>query len=321
MTRFGVRPCHPLTCMHVCLIHTQGLCWRARVSFRRSLRLLGIRTRCWSLTTLVKLSTTRSSSRAWYVSRAYRATHPLSLLQKPPRAPETSNEAAITDQQNTLFSAIANQFGSLEQFKSNFSAAALGMFSSGWLYCVVDNVGELAIYPIFGSGTLLVRSGSPAFPNQRVVGEIFAQKLPSSPSRSSPAPTDHAQPPLASSPVSGGLQSPLSTSPPPHARTFSTSSLARSEFSRGSTIDTASFFGEHGEILPPGSGNGSRFEKVGQVLNPLFCVSLHEHAWLPAYGVWGKEEYMKRFWSVLDWEKVVDRWDRFTPPERRQARA
>lgn len=195
------------------------------------------------------------------------------------------------------------------------------MFSSGWLYCVVDNVGELAIYPIFGSGTLLVRSGSPAFPNQRVVGEIFAQKLPSSPSRSSPAPTDHAQPPLASSPVSGGLQSPLSTSPPPHARTFSTSSLARSEFSRGSTIDTASFFGEHGEILPPGSGNGSRFEKVGQVLNPLFCVSLHEHAWLPAYGVWGKEEYMKRFWSVLDWEKVVDRWDRFTPPERRQARA
>jgi len=22
------------------------------------------------------------------------------------------------------------------------------------------------------------------------------------------------------------------------------------------------------------------------------------------YGVWGKEEYLKRFWTVLDWMKV-----------------
>jgi Fe-Mn family superoxide dismutase len=34
---------------------------------------------------------------------------------------------------------------------------------------------------------------------------------------------------------------------------------------------------------------------------------VHEHAWLSAgYGIWGKEEYLKRFWTVLDWKKVSD---------------
>lgn len=194
------------------------------------------------------------------------------------------------------------------------------MFSSGWLYCVVDNLGELAIYPIFGAGTLLVRSGEPTYKNQKIVGEIVARTLRQGPSQSSSAHVGSAtataestEPPPASSPVSGAPQTPLSTPPPPHARTFSTSALAWSDFSRGSTIDTASMFGSDGELLPPGSGGKPKIARVGEVLNPLFCVSLHEHAWLPSYGVWGKEEYMKRFWTVLDWEKVVNRWEKFTP--------
>lgn len=197
------------------------------------------------------------------------------------------------------------------------------MFSSGWLYCVVDNVGELAIYPIFGAGTLLVRSGVSAFGNQRIVGEIVARGLRLSESQSSSAPAGSAsasaepiEPPAASSPVSGAPQPPLSTPPPPHARTFSSSALARSSFTRGSTIDTASMFGDHGELLSPGSNKGPKIARIGEVLNPLFCVSVHEHAWLPSYGVWGKEEYMKRFWSVLDWDKVVDRWTKFAPAAR-----
>lgn len=44
---------------------------------------------------------------------------------------------------------------------------------------------------------------------------------------------------------------------------------------------------------------------TGSHIQPLFCLSIHEHAWMAAgYGVWGKEEYLKRFWSVLDWGKV-----------------
>ncbi len=34
-------------------------------------------------------------------------------------------------------------------------------------------------------------------------------------------------------------------------------------------------------------------------------------AWMSAgYGVWGKEEWMKKFWSVLDWAKVSDTYAR-----------
>jgi len=54
-----------------------------------------------------------------------------------------------------------------------------------------------------------------------------------------------------------------------------------------------------GANLSPGALN-----YVGQSLIPLLCVSVHEHAWLLDYGVWGKEEYMRRFWDVINWDKV-----------------
>ena len=50
-------------------------------------------------------------------------------------------------------------------------------------------------------------------------------------------------------------------------------------------------------------------------LFPLFCVSVHERAWISAgYGVWGKEEYMKRFWSVVDWNKAVKVYENVVKP-------
>ena len=52
---------------------------------------------------------------------------------------------------------------------------------------------------------------------------------------------------------------------------------------------------------------GIRFNSIGSTLYPLFCVSVHEHAWMSAgYGIWGKEEYLKRFWTVLDWKNVSE---------------
>jgi superoxide dismutase, Fe-Mn family len=53
---------------------------------------------------------------------------------------------------------------------------------------------------------------------------------------------------------------------------------------------------------------------LGEMLCPLFCVSVHEHAWMSAgYGVWGKEEWLKKFWSVLDWDKVSTTYAQFAP--------
>ena len=54
-------------------------------------------------------------------------------------------------------------------------------------------------------------------------------------------------------------------------------------------------------------GTAKLLRSAGDDLSPLMCISVHEHAWMSAgLGVWGKEEYLRRFWSVVDWRKVSD---------------
>jgi len=41
---------------------------------------------------------------------------------------------------------------------------------------------------------------------------------------------------------------------------------------------------------------------------------VHERSWMAAgYGVWGKEEWLKQFWTVLDWAKVSEAYAKFVP--------
>jgi len=51
---------------------------------------------------------------------------------------------------------------------------------------------------------------------------------------------------------------------------------------------------------------------VGKSLHPLLCVSTHQHCYLGDYGVWGREEYVKNWWTKVDWKKVEDSFDAFT---------
>lgn len=54
--------------------------------------------------------------------------------------------------------------------------------------------------------------------------------------------------------------------------------------------------------------------KIGDKLFPLMCISVHEHAWVSAgYGVWGKEEYVKRFWSAVNWDKISRDFEMYAP--------
>ena len=51
---------------------------------------------------------------------------------------------------------------------------------------------------------------------------------------------------------------------------------------------------------------------IGDKLFPLFCVSVHEHAWLSAgFGVWGKEAWMQKFWTVVHWKQVSEHYTRY----------
>jgi superoxide dismutase, Fe-Mn family len=63
-------------------------------------------------------------------------------------------------------------------------------------------------------------------------------------------------------------------------------------------------------------GSSTTLDSLGQTLFPLFCVSVHEHAWTAGgYGVWGKERYLERFWTCLDWEAVRDAYVMYVRPK------
>ncbi|CDO74139.1 hypothetical protein BN946_scf185043.g189 [Trametes cinnabarina] len=92
---------------------------------------------------------------------------------KPPPANATSHEHEL---RGVLSRRIRYQWGSIAHFQSSFSAAVQGMFSSGWVWLVCDEQGQLGIMPTFGAGTLLIRSQKPSETMkewQRIVGELI----------------------------------------------------------------------------------------------------------------------------------------------------
>ena len=174
----------------------------------------------------------------------------------------------------------------------------MGMSSSGWIWVAVDGRATMGVIPTFGAGTLLVRSRAKVLQSvDPVLGENYpTPATPTTPPRQPTAPS-----------TAPGQNTPQT----PATRGFHTSTPARSIYGGkavglyGRDADGEAFEGE----VPMAD-----FEKIGTHLYPLFCLSVHEHAWLTAgYGIWGKEEYLKRFWTVLDWKKVSDAFNLFAP--------
>lgn len=168
---------------------------------------------------------------------------------------------------------LDREYGSVHQFISYMSAAAMGMVGSGWVWLVIDRQNRLATVATYGAGTMLIRERQQANPlgggtNMPLIGgegvnEIQGAGAPAT--QEAPARQDQ------NSYLTPRLQ------------------LAQQDL----TIDANNF----------------RF--FGQNLNPIMCISVHEHAWLHDYGVWGKEEYLKQFWTVLDWDKVSKHHERW----------
>ncbi|CAO1623273.1 unnamed protein product [Parajaminaea phylloscopi] len=60
-----------------------------------------------------------------------------------------------------------------------------------------------------------------------------------------------------------------------------------------------------------------RTEEMGQRLSPLLCLSVYEHAWLPDWGIWGRETYLSRFWECVNWEAVAQRYTHLVQQQHR----
>ena len=218
-------------------------------------------------------------------------------------------------------------YGGLAQFKSQFSAAAMGMFTSGWVWFVSNKSGELAIFPTYGPGTLLVRSQSyMAYAKGLSFGDFIEDvdngvdygfeyesgdefnisdplHVPDSSSSARSAPSPPGVTP--SSPLSGVAGSRDHPGRHPlHPRFYSTSE---------NSLDQGTATSIYDEPKEEPITKTDLLDASEQVLFPLFCVSVHEHAWMAAgYGIWGKEEWLKKFWTVLDWEKVSKSYNAIT---------
>lgn len=146
----------------------------------------------------------------------------------------------------------------------------------GFVWLVTGALGRLGVVATYGAGTLLVvkRRQSVAPDGIELGGNYEPATLPPSSSSS----IDRA---------------------PAQARTLSTSARASAQYLANVWSDAK---------LPasnPFEGH-AKLDTLGQTLYPLFCVSLHEHAWTVAgYGVWGMmETYLERFGRV--W--IGQRW-------------
>lgn len=171
------------------------------------------------------------------------------------------------------------------------------MSSSGYVWFVTDQTGNTGVLPTYGPGTLLVRSRQQNTPLAGLVlGESKIRMGSVDKGRPDPGAVSEFGP-STTSPTSKprGSSRALHTSP---------SSLLDSPLSATPTTVYSN------PADNPGAYHaGARFDltTLGETLYPLFCISVHERAWISAgYGVWGKEKWVAEFWKVLDWNKVSE---------------
>lgn len=193
----------------------------------------------------------------------------------------------------------------------------MGMFTSGWVWFVTDKHGNTGVIPTFGPGTPLVRSRSYiANAKNLFLGEDLAQMF-----RGDPAvPYIYADEDFKDNNGRPMNVPPRGLSTSLRASRLSTTKLLLTDGPLGSrphssTYDVGvhmpqSVWGEHDAFAYDEIDKSAPQAKAaalayGEYLTPLFCVSVNEHAWMAAgYGVWGKEEWLKKFWTVLDWQKI-----------------
>jgi Fe-Mn family superoxide dismutase len=180
-----------------------------------------------------------------------------------------------------LLDRIETQWGSFAAFKDAFSATATGMSASGWVWLVRDQQGNLGIVPTHGAGTVLVQNRV-----QKNLGSTFEASV-GIDAQGNPLPEAAAQRPQQQGRAAS--TSPFAAAP---ARSFSSSSAAASTYASAQRA-----FGQQ--------PNDS---KVGETLQPLLCLSVHEHAWLPDHG-FEQDVYLQRFWECVNWTRVANLWD------------
>jgi Fe-Mn family superoxide dismutase len=175
---------------------------------------------------------------------------------------------------------IAAQMGSLQDRKTNVTAAATGLLSSsGFVWLVTDAVGRLGVIATYGAGTLLASERRQTFSPHSSSTELGGMYVPAE----NPAPTPTPASTQPTSRASGLGPPPLRTDLPSGVRALSTTAFAQGPNPKDGDSHPANVWSGPSYTAHAGAGNGgadgwTTLDSLGQTLYPLFCVSVHEHA-------------------------------------------
>ncbi|GAA5827487.1 hypothetical protein JCM3770_005253 [Rhodotorula araucariae] len=238
-----------------------------------------------------------------YASEALNNSFFLSTLSPTPSAPSPSS---------TLSQAIAAlpSLGSFPALVSHFSAHVSGLHpaSGAYVWLVTDPSGNLGVVGTYAGGTILVKErhqmghGAYAGRDLRVLGEQVDAPVASTGDTAAAAGTGAA---AVGDKKKQDAQSAWETVSSPAARKGGNSHAAPAAtlLSEGALSPSS--------ILSSGlsAHHGAR---VGQSLHPLACINVHPHCYLEDYGLWGRDEYVRKWWGAVDWQKVEDAYEAFT---------
>ncbi|MBW0504408.1 hypothetical protein O181_044123 [Austropuccinia psidii MF-1] len=256
---------------------------------------------------------------------------------------ENDQVASRPSQSSLLYTNLEETYGSITQFISYFSNAAMGMSTSGYIWLVCDQDGSLGICATYGAGTILVQNREQrgdwptAISSPRIGLDRFGRPL----KKQEPDNLDGSQPMRPIQP-SHDLQGSTDS----NSRMFSTSSTHSASDSRSdsdalkqtSARPPVSF--ADSLFIDPASGTSSSSlqstkthsiqnraitrkhtsssEKFNH-LHPLMNLLVAERAYLPDYGIWGKQLYLRNFWKCINWTKVEKAFESKAPQASHQS--
>jgi superoxide dismutase, Fe-Mn family len=208
----------------------------------------------------------------------------------------------------TLGGVITAEMGSLQDLKTYVTAVAMGMLSSsGFIWLVTDAPPSRRHRDVRRRHTPLQRASTDVLSRQRY--RTRRRLRPRQEHHPNPNPNPNSGLNTTDVLRIGGPRALLLHPSPSGARALSTTAFegpgTRVGVSRPTNVwsDPPSY----AAYTRAGNGNGATdgssttLDSLGQTLYPLFCVRVHEHAWMAAeYGVWGNERCLERFKTCLD---------------------
>ncbi|GAA6063328.1 hypothetical protein JCM10212_003914 [Sporobolomyces blumeae] len=242
-----------------------------------------------------------------YASEALNNSFFLSTLSPNPTPPSPSS---LLSQRL----AATPSLGSLPALISHFSAHVAGLHpsSGAYVWLVTDPNGNLGVVGTYAGGTVLVNErrqmgyGPYSSVDLKVLGEQVEQPVAppaSQPEGTAPGETGSTAP-SASSSASSSSSSAWQTVP--SSRPASSASSSASTLLSSASPSPSSLFSS---VL---SSHNDPRNSIARSLHPLLCVSVHPHCYLADYGVWGREAYVKQWWTKVEWRKVEESFEAFT---------